>query len=126
MNYELIWNIVNSPIGYTIGGFIILFIINKVFAAKPGWAKYEGPIISAIKWAEKAIDDETENAGMEKADKALKYFIKSYTEARGKKPSDKIIEQVQLGMPIVHDKIEHMMQNFQHRKQQIEKEKRAA
>lgn len=109
MNYETIFNLINSPIGWSVAGFIILFTINKIFSAKPAWAKYEGPIISAIKWAEKAIDDKTENAGMAKADKALKFFIQSYTEAKGKKPSAKIIEQVQLGMPIVHDKIEHMM-----------------
>ena len=125
MNLEIIWNIVNSPIGWAISGFIILFVINKIFAAKPGWAKYEGPIISAIKWAEKSIDDNTDNAGMKKADAALKFFIKSYTEAKGKKPSTKIIEKVQLGMPIVHDKIEHMMQRFEQVKHQMKKEKAA-
>lgn len=125
MNYELIWNLINSPIGWSISGFIILFIINKIFAAKPGWAKYEGPIISAIKWAEKSIDDKTENAGMQKADAALKFFIRSYTDAKGKKPSDKIIKEVQLGMPIVHDKLEHMMQRFQQVKEEMKKDKAA-
>lgn len=125
MNYETIWSLINSPIGWSITGFIILFVINKLFAAKPAWAKYEGPIISAIKWAEKAINDDTESAGMKKADEALKFFIKSYTQARGKTPSDKIIEQVQLGMPIVHDKIEHMMQRFEQVKGEMKKDKAA-
>lgn len=106
---EMLWNLMNTPMGITFSGFIILFIINKIFGAKPAWAKYEGWVISAIKFAEKAVDDKTENAGLEKADKALKYFIDAYTKAKGKQPSQKLINEVQAGIPIVHDKIEHMM-----------------
>lgn len=112
MNTETIITFMNTPIGYAIAGFIILFVINKIFSAKPRWAKYEGYMISAVKFAEKAIGDKTENAGLARADSALKYFIKSYTEAKGKKPSTKLIEKVQEGLPIVHDKLEHMMQRF--------------
>ena len=119
MDLGTIWQIVNSPMGWAICGFIMLFIINKIFAAKPAWAKFEGPMISAIKWAEKAIDDDSENSAMQKADSALKFFINSYQSAKGKKPSQKIIEEVQLAFPIVHDKIEHMMKLKEEKKAQI-------
>lgn len=107
MNYvELAWNFLNTPVGYMVSGFIILFVLNKVFDSRPGWAKYEGFMITAIKAAEKFIPNDTENKSLQKADKAIEYFIKSYEKAKGKAPSKKLLDQVKMGLPIVHHKIE--------------------
>lgn len=119
---ETILGLLNSPIGYAIVGFIILFVINKIFDAKPQYAKYEGWIISAIKMAEKAIKDEVENAGLKKADQALQYFIKAYTDAKGKAPSRRLMNEVKNGIPVIHDKLEHMMQNKQRTKEIMAKD----
>ena len=105
----MIWSFLNTPLGYVISGFIILFIINKIFDAKPSWAKYESLMIGAIKMAENFIPDGTENKGLAKADKALEYFITSYTKAKGKPPSKKVIQNAMLGMSSVHEKIEHTL-----------------
>ena len=63
-------------------------------------------MISAVKAAEKFIPKETESKGLAKADAALDYFIKSYEKAKGKKPSKKLITDVILGLPVVHEKVE--------------------
>jgi len=114
---KLIITFLHTPLGWTVSGFLILFVINKIFSAKPGWAKYEGWMISAVKFAEKAIPDDAENGGLAKANSALQYFIESYRKAKGKEPSKKLVEQVNLGLPIVHDKLEHMMK----RKEEVKK-----
>lgn len=105
-----ILEVMNSNIGLAAAGFIILFIINKIFSAKPGWAKYEGLLISGVKWAENVIGDDVTNKSLHRADEALKYFIKAYEKAHdGKSPSKKLLKEVELGLPIVHDKIEAKM-----------------
>ena len=103
---ETIWNLMNTPIGLSVCGFILIFCLNKLFSAKPGWAKYEGFMISAVKQAEKWIPNDTENQALSKADKALEYFINAYEKGKGKSPSIKMKKEVMLGMSIVHDKLE--------------------
>lgn len=103
---EMAWGLMNTPMGFAISGFIILFVINKIFDKRPGWSKYEGFMISAIRQAEKWIPNDTDSNVLGKADKALEYFIKSYEKAKGKKPSKKVLADVQNGMSIVHHKIE--------------------
>ena len=102
----MVWEFAQSGPGLLISGTIIIFIFNKIFAANPKWAKYEGWLITAVKFAEKAIDDDVEGKGLARANAALKYFIKSYTEAKGKAPSKKLIEEAKQGLSIVHHKLE--------------------
>lgn len=125
MDLGTIWQIINSPIGYSVFGFFLLFVINKIFDAKPKWAKYEGLMISAIKNAEKWIPNDSDSGILNKADKALDFFIKSYEKAKGKSPSMKLKQHVQLGLPIVHDKVEHMMKTKELQQIQIDKVRRA-
>lgn len=76
------------------------------FAKKPEWQKYEGAMISSIKFAEKFIPDDSTSPGWSKADVALKAFIKQYEEAHGKPPSDQVKAVVAAAMPVVHDALE--------------------
>lgn len=55
---NVVWSIVNSPVGITVIASIVLWLLNKVYASKPLWQQYEGVIISGIKFAEKNIPDD--------------------------------------------------------------------
>lgn len=75
----LVWKFLNTPIGLSVVGSILLFILGKIFTAKPTWKKYVdkyGPLImAAVKKAEKAIPDDVENKAVKRLDEALKYVL---------------------------------------------------
>lgn len=103
---EVVINFLNSPVGITLIVAIIVFALNMIYDKKPAWVKYEGWAIGAVKMAEKAIPDDTENKSLAKADYALKWFCKRYTEAKGKMPSKKLQTEMKQGISIVHAKLE--------------------
>lgn len=73
------WTFFNSPVGLSTVGFIMTFILGKVFTAKPKWKvyanKYKPLLIEAVKKAEKAIPDDQDNKGLKRLDMALKYVL---------------------------------------------------
>ena len=103
---QMAWTFLNTPVGYMVSGFIFLFILNKIFDKRPGWKKYEGFMIDAVRKAEGWIKDDNDSPILNKADAALQYFIKSYEAAKGKRPKDSLISEVKNGLPIVHNAIE--------------------
>lgn len=76
---QSIWLFLNSSVGISIVGSILVFILGKIFTAKPKWKKYVlkyGPsLMKAVKQAEKAIPDNTENKALGRLDKALEYLL---------------------------------------------------
>jgi len=110
MNAETIWNLVwtalNTPVGITVTAGVFLWLLNRLYASKPGWASYEGAIISGVKFAEKEIPDGTPNKGLFRLDAALKYVLKVYEEAHGKRASAKVAAEIKEGIQITHDKLE--------------------
>lgn len=76
---ETILAFLNSSVGITAIGGIIVWILGKIFTAKPEWKvyydKYQPLLISAVKQAEKAIPDDTPNKGLARLDFALKYVL---------------------------------------------------
>ena len=99
---EALWAFANSAFGITIVSGIFLFILNRLYTAKPGWAKFEGAIITAIQHAEKSIPDNTESRGAKRLNAALKYVLKVQMEA-GKKLSAKKVAEIREGIQIVHN-----------------------
>ena len=61
---NVVWSILNSPAGITALAALLLWGLNKLYASKPAWKAYEGSIISAVKWAEKEIPDDTPNKAL--------------------------------------------------------------
>ena len=47
----LVWAALNSPVGVSVVASIALWLINKVYAAKPAWQAYEGALIKGVQWA---------------------------------------------------------------------------
>lgn len=101
-----IWTFLNSPIGLTIAGALLLMVLGWIARKKPQWQQYEGRIIEAIKWAEKAIPDDTPNKGAQRLDAALGYVVRLYVRARGTEPPKALIHSIREGIPIVHAQLE--------------------
>lgn len=103
---ELIWTALNSPFGYMAVAGVLIWLLNRVYGAQPGWAAYEGTIISAVKFAEKEIPDGTENKGLARLDAALKYVLRVYEEVNGKRASAATSAALKEGIQIVHDRLD--------------------
>lgn len=103
---ELVWKLLNSPAGVTAIAGLILYLLNRLYAKKPAWARFEGAIISGVKLAEKKIPDGTPNKGLARLDAALKYVISVYEEMKGKKPDVATMQELREGVQIVHDRLE--------------------
>lgn len=101
-----LWAAMNSPavIAALAAGLVLL--LNRLYAAKPTWAKYEGTIISAVKYAEKAIPDDTDNTALARLNSALQYAtaILEATENRLAKPAE--VASLKEGIQIMHAELE--------------------
>ena len=104
--FEAIWNALNSPVGVAAVAGLALWLLNRLYAAKPGWAKYEGAIIAGVKFAEKEIPDDTPSAGLRRLDAALRYVLKVHREINNRpvKPSE--MAQLREGIQIKHAELE--------------------
>lgn len=103
---KMLWEAMNTPVGITIMAGGLIWFLNRLYSAKPGWEAFEGAIISAVKFAEKEVPDDTPNKGMARLDAALKYVLKVYEEAKGKKPSAEIVAELKEGIQKVHNQLE--------------------
>ena len=110
MNWETIlqsvWGLLNSPVGIAAIAGIVLWLLNRVYASKPTWQKYEGAIISAIKYAEKQIPDDVANKSLARLDAALRYVLRVYQEANKRSASAKEIAALKDGISVVHNRLE--------------------
>ena len=101
-----IWEYLNTPLAITVIGSIVAFLLSKLWTAKPVWQKYEGTIIAAIKAAEKAVPDDSENKSVKRLDQALQYVLKVYEKANGKAATPATMTELSEGIQIVHNKLE--------------------
>ena len=102
---QVAWDVVNSPavIALMAGG--LLWLLNRLYAAKPAWQAFEGTIIAAVKWAEKEIPDDASNKAARRLDAALGYVIRVYEEARGTVDA-RTRQEMREGIQIVHAELE--------------------
>ena len=109
MNWETIlqnvWELLNSPVGIAAIAGILLWLLNRLYASKPTWQKYEGAIISAIKYAEKQIPDDADNKSLARLDAALRYVLKVYQEVNNKTATAKEVAELKDGISIVHNEL---------------------
>ena len=102
---QVAWDVVNSPavIALMAGG--LLWLLNRLYAAKPAWQAFEGTIIAAVKWAEKEIPDDASNKAVKRLDAALAYVLKVYEDARGTADAQ-TRREMREGIQIVHAELE--------------------
>ena len=103
---ETIWQALNSPVGIAAIAGLVLWLLNRLYAAKPAWTKYEGAIISGIKHAEKAIPDDAANKSLARLDAALRYVLKVYAEVNKRTPTAKETAELKDGISILHNELE--------------------
>lgn len=87
-----LWAFANSPVGVALVSGVALFLLGRLFTAKPGWRatydRYRGLFFDAVRYAEKAIPDGTEDRAAAKADAALKWLLKMEPALRGENEAD--------------------------------------
>ena len=110
MNWNMViqvaWDVLNSPAAIALAAAGLIWLLNRLYAAKPAWQAFEGTIIGAVKWAEKEIPDDTPNKAMGRLDAALNYVLKVYEEARGTPADAKTKQELREGIQIVHAELE--------------------
>ena len=102
----MVWGFLNSPFGLGLVVTAVVWIGAKIYAARPSWRKYEGAIIEAIKYTEKAISDDVENKAARKFDCALRYVLKIHREINNRKATDEEVAEIKEGIRIVHAELE--------------------
>lgn len=103
---KALWTFLNSPVGITVIGSIVAYALSKLYTAKPAWQKYEGAIISAIKYAEKAIPDDAENKSLKRLDEALDYVLEVFEKVNERNATPQETAALTEGIRIVHDELE--------------------
>jgi len=103
---EATWQALNSPAGIAAMAGLLLWLLNRLYASRPAWERYEGAIISAVKFAEKEIPDDAPNKALKRLDAALRYVLRVYEEARGREARPKEVADLTEGIRITHAKLE--------------------
>ncbi|MBM4019874.1 MAG: hypothetical protein FJ288_16390 [Planctomycetes bacterium] len=110
MNWETIlaaaWSALNSPAGIAAAAGLMLWLLNRLYAARPAWRSYEGTIISAVKLAEKQIPDSTPSAGLARLDAALRLVLAAYEQANGRRASPQVAADLKEGIQLTHARLE--------------------
>jgi len=103
---QVAWDVLNSPAGVTVMAGVLLWLLNRLYAAKPAWQAFEGTIIAAVKWAEKEIPDDTPNKSLRRLNAALSYVLRVYAEVQGRPADQKTRHELREGIQIVHAELE--------------------
>lgn len=106
MNYENIMEILNSPLAITVAASICIWLLGRIYTKKPTWQKFEGTVIAAIRSAEKAVPDNSENKAVKRLDEALKYVLTVFEKVEGRTATAAEKAEITEGIQIVHNNIE--------------------
>jgi len=102
----VLWGVLNTPVVITAIAAAALYGLNRLYTAKPAWKKFEGTIITAIKYAEKVVPDDTTNKSLGRLDTALNYVLRVYEEVKGREAPPVVAAELREGVQIVHDELE--------------------
>jgi len=103
---ELLWAFANSPAGITLIAGIVLWILNRIYAAKPLWKAYEGTIISAVRMAEQLVPEGTAGSGTEKLHTAVNFVLKVFEEVNSRPATPAEQAALTEGIQIKHDELD--------------------
>lgn len=102
-----VMELLNNPAIIAFAAMVLVVILNFIYGKKPILQQFEGTFIAAVKFAEKMIDDNTENKGARRLDEALKFTIKVFKEKnKGKNPSPKIEQEMKEAIQVTHANLE--------------------
>lgn len=100
------WEILNSPAVVAAIVSAVVYALNRLYGKRPAWAKYEGTVIAAVRFAEKTIPDDTTNKSLARLDAALQYVLKVFAEREGRQATKAEADSIVEGIQIIHDRIE--------------------
>lgn len=104
------WTFLNSGPGLLTLGSAVLWVLNAVYAKRPGYRalldKYEGTIIAAVRAAEKAIPDGVPAKSAARLDQALKLILAVYAQRSGREASPAMVGLFAEAAQVVHSKLE--------------------
>lgn len=100
-----LWALLNTPAGITFTAGLLLYLLNRIYAAKPLWQQYEGTIVSAIRTAEKLVPDDTPNSGMAKFDAALQFVLQVFEARAGRTPTPTEEAVLKEGINLKHNEL---------------------
>lgn len=106
MIVSAVWGLVNSPVGITVMAGIVLWILNRIYAAKPTWAKYEGAIISAVRFAEKQIPDDSASPGVNRLDRALQQVLMVFAAVEKRRATEAEEQSLVEGIQVIHNDLD--------------------
>jgi hypothetical protein len=102
---SMAWTFMNSTIGAALVVSLVGSLVALIVTKMPFTKKWGGILISAVKYAEKAIPDDTENAGLHKLDVALGYALDRFEEL-GVKVKDKQLPEIISALSEAHEMVE--------------------
>src|SRR4051812_47816888 len=77
---SLLWAFLNSSLGLTIVVGMFTTVMAKIATVKPEWfalfVAHKGAFFDAVRYAEKAIPDDSPNVNLLRADSALKFILR--------------------------------------------------
>ncbi len=97
-----LWQILNSPAVIAFVAVMVIWLLNRLYAKKPAWKKYEGAIITAIKYAEKQVPDDSTSSGVSKLNTALQYAVNVFEEMQNRRPNSDEVHELKEGIQIKH------------------------
>lgn len=103
---ETVWEVLNSPAAIALVAVVVVLGLNRLYAKKPLWQRFEGSVITAVKWAETSIDDETTNRGLARLDTALRYVINVFREVEGRRPTEVEEQELKEAIQVSHATLE--------------------
>lgn len=103
---QTIWTLLNSPLGISLIAGAILWLLNKLYARKPLWQQFEGAILSGVRYAEKAIPDDTPNKSLAKLDTALRYVLTIFSQVEGRRATSKEEAELKDAIQVAHSVLE--------------------
>jgi phosphoglycerate-specific signal transduction histidine kinase len=103
---ETLWTVLNSPAVITALAGLLLYGLNKLYLKKSLWQQFEGTVVAAVKLAEKEIPNDVANKSLQRLDTALRYVLKVYEEARGRKATAAEVAQLKDGIQLKHAELE--------------------
>ena len=103
---ETVWKVLNSPAAIALLATVVLLGLNRLYAKKPLWRQFEGTIISAVKWAEKTIPDDTANRGLARLDVAMNFVIKVFEGVNERRPDAPELAEIKEAIQVTHASLE--------------------
>lgn len=101
-----VWTILNSPVAIAAISAALIWLLSRLYTAKPFWRRYEGTLIAAVKYAEHLIPDNTTNVSLRRLDCALQYAIKVIEGYLERTPTQAEINSIREGIQLTHSDLE--------------------